>query len=43
MGFFDGIGKLFNSDLIPNCPGPGFCLFLMFGHAIVIRVLMLNF
>ena len=29
--------------LAPNCPRPGFCLFLMFGQAIVIRVLMLNF
>ena len=30
-------------QLTPNCPGPGFCLFLKFGQAIVIRVLMLNF
>ena len=29
--------------LIPHCPRPGFCLFLKFGQAIVIRVLMLNF
>ena len=29
--------------LSPNCLGPGFCLFLKFGQAIVIRVLMLNF
>ena len=29
--------------LIPNCPRPGFCLFLKFRQAIVIRVLMLNF
>ena len=29
--------------LTPNCPGPGFCLFLKFKQAIVIRELMLNF
>ena len=30
-------------ELTPNCPKLGFCLFLKFGQAIVIRVLMLNF
>ena len=29
--------------LILKCPGPAFCLFLKFGQAIVVRVLMLNF
>ena len=29
--------------LTPNCLGPRFCLFLKFGQAIVIKVLMLNF
>ena len=31
------------NELTPNCPKLGFCLFLKFGQAIVIRVLMLNF
>ena len=29
--------------LTPNCPRPTFCLFLKFGQAIKVRVLMLNF
>ena len=29
--------------LTHNCPGPEFCLFLKFGQAIVVRVLMLKF
>ena len=29
--------------LTPNCPRPQFCLFMKFGQAIVIRVLMLKF
>ena len=30
-------------DLTPKCLGCAFCLFMKFGQAIVVRVLMLNF
>ena len=29
--------------LAPHCPGLGYCLFMKFGQAILIRVLVLNF